>query len=571
MSFMKNSNWKYLLFFAYIFSVVNLNGQNINELIKGNISYISSQNVYAQFVNTTDIQLGDTLFLLTNDKFQPVLIVKNLSSISCVCNLIPGSILAVSNQVYAKKRTGEKPVEVVIQKSKEAISVNDQVVKSALKKEITNEIKPSFDGRISISSYLNNTSDTTVNTNTRFNLSLNAIHIANSNFSAECYVVLTHKSGFIPQLGPDTLTTINYQLVPTNDLKIYNLDLKYNISKTASVLFGRNINPNLANIGAVDGLQFENNGKNISYGAFVGSRPDTYTYNINPYLFQFGAFVSHHSTSDKGYMQTSLAAINQMNNFQTDRRFLYFQHSNSILKNLDLFCSVEIDLYGAKNQTDSASTPNVLGKDSTVYWTTRTPINIINLTSAYLSLNYRPLNNLSLSLSYDARKNVYYYETYKNYIDSVLDKETRQGLRFHAYYRPFNFLGIGGNAGYRFATATSKSSSNEYVYLNIPRIPLIEASMTIDATLLNTGYLSGIIFGGSLSRDFVNGKINTELSFRHVNYSLKTTTKELENIADLSLSWRIGKKLLLSTDFEGSLDTYNKLQWRSFINISQRF
>ena len=571
MSFMKNSNWKYLLFFAYIFSVVNLNGQNINELIKGNISYISSQNVYAQFVNTTEIQIGDTLFLSSNEKLQPALIVKNLSSISCVCNLLPGIILAVSNQIYAKKRTVEKPIEVEIQKSKEAISVNDQVVKNALKKEKTNEIKPAIDGRISISSYLNNTSDTTVNTTTRFNLSLNATHIANSNFSAECYVSLTHKTGYIPQLGPDTLTTRNYQLAPTNDLKIYNLAVKYDINKTANVILGRKINSNLANIGAVDGLQFENNGKKISYGAFVGSRPDTYNYNINPYLFQFGAYISHHLSTDKGYMQTSFAAINQMNNFQTDRRFLYFQHNNSLLKNLDLFCSFEIDLYGAKNQTDSAKVKNISGNDSTVFWNMRTPINIIDLTSAYVSLYYRPWSNLSLSLSYDARKNIYYYETYKNYIDSVLDKETRQGLRFHAYYRPFNFLGIGGNAGYRFATATSKSSSNEYVYLNVPRIPLVEASMTIDATLLNTGYLSGIIYGGSLSRDFVNGKINTELSFRHVDYTLKTTTKELENIADLSLSWRIGKKLLLSTDFEGSLDTYNKLQWRSFINISQRF
>ena len=571
MNFRRNRHWKYLLLIVLIFSAINLKGQNLNELIKGNVSYISSQNVYAQFVSTSDIQAGDTLFLSIKDSLQPVLIVKNLSSISCVCYLIPGSIVAVSNQVYAKKRIEEKPVDVVIQKSKEAIAVNDQLVKNPVKKDKTGESKPSFDGRVSISSYINNTSDTTINTTTRFNLSLNAIHIANSKFSAECYLSLTNKNGFIPQLGPDTLTTINYRLAPTNDLKIYNLAVKYDISKTANVILGRKINSSLANIGAVDGLQFENNGKNISYGAFVGSRPDTYNYNINPYLFQFGAYISHHLTKEKGYMQTSFAAINQTNNFQTDRRFLYFQHNNSLLKHLDLFCSFEVDLYGANNQKDSAKVKDISGNDSTVFWNNRTPKNIIDLTSAYVSLNYRPWNNLSLSLSYDARKNIYYYETYKNYIDSVLDKETRQGLRFHAYYRPFNFLSIGGNAGYRFATATSKSSSNEYAYITIPDLPLINASMTIDATLLNTGYLSGLIYGGSLSRDFVNGKLYTELSFRHVNYTLKTTTNELENIGGLSMSWRITKKLLLSADFEGSLDTYNKLQWRSFINISQRF
>lgn len=570
-SYMRNDKLKYLLIIGFIFLGVSLFGQNSNELIKGNISYISTQNVYAQFVNTSNIQIGDTLFILKDDKLLPVLIVANISSISCVGNLIPGNILAISNQVFAKKRPQVLPIEVEAQQSKEAIAVNDQAVKKTFRKADSEKAHASFDGRVSLSSYINNTSDTTINTTTRLNLSFDARHISNSRFSAECYVSLTNKNGFIPRLGSDTLTKINYRLAPTNDLKIYNLAIKYDVSETAHVILGRKINSNLANIGAVDGLQVENIGKKFSYGALVGSRPDTYTYNINPNLLQLGAFVGYHYTKGKGYMHTSLAVFNQMNNSQTDRRFLYIQHNNSLLKNLDLFCSFEVDLYGANNQKDSASVKDIAGNDSTVFWNNRTPKNIIDLTSAYVSLNYRPWKNLSLSLSYDARKNIYYYETYKNYIDSLLDKETRQGLRFHVYYRPFNFLSIGGNAGYRFATATSIASSNTYAYITIPNLPLIEASITIDATLLNTGYLRGVIYGGSLSRDFVNGKLYTELSLRHVNYTLKTTTKELENIGDLSLSWRITNKLLLSADFEGSLNTYNKLQWRSFINISQRF
>ncbi len=571
MSFINNKNRKYILILTCFFSIIQLYAQDPNDLIVGNISYISSQNIYVQFVNTSDIQEGDTLFLSSNNKLLPALIVKSLSSISCVCNQITKNNLAISNQVFAKKRAVSKPLEVEIQKSKEAISVNDQVVKNSIKQGKKKDSDSSFDGRVSVSSYINNTSDSTINYTTRFNLSLNAAHIANSKLSAECYVSLTNKNGFIPQLGPDTLTTINYKLAPTNDLKIFNLALKYDFTKTASVTLGRKINSNMANIGAVDGLQIENNGKNISFGAFAGSRPDTYTYSFNPYLFQFGGYISHHISKEHGYMQTSLAAINQMNNFLTDRRFLYFQHSNSLLKNLDLFCSFEVDLYGANIQKDSATVKNTFGNDSTVFWNNKTPANIIDLTSAYVSLNYRPWKNVSLSMSYDARKNIYYYETYKNYIDSILDKETRQGLRFHAYYRPFKFLSIGGNAGYRFATATTASSSNEYAYITIPQVPLINASLTIDATMLNTGYLTGLIYGGSLSRDFANGKLYTELSFRHVDYTLKTTTKELENIGDLSFSWRLTKKLLLSADFEGSMDTYNKLQWRSFINLSQRF
>ena len=173
-------------------------------------------------------------------------------------------------------------------------------------------------------------------------------------------------------------------------------------------------------------------------------------------------------------------------------------------------------------------------------------------------------------MSYDARKNIYYYETYKNYIDSVMDKETRQGLRFQAMYRPFNFLIWGGNAGVRFASANSNASSNAYTYLTVSQLPF-ETTLTVDVTALKTSYLSGMVYGASLSKDLLDGNLFTQLTYRNVNYNSISNTAIPQNIAEISLSWHISKNLLLWFDYEATFNPDNNYQGRAFINLSQRF
>lgn len=524
-------------------------GQTTNDASKGIITYISAQNIYVQFVNTDGISIGDTLFSMKNDNYQSALIVKEMSTISCLCVTSKDYIPAVRNQVFAKLSV-IVPAEVLIQNSKEAVSVNDQVIVASKANTVNNKIKSSVDGRVSLSTYLNNTSDTTVNSIYRLNLSLDARHIANSRFSAECYLSLTKKNTYTPYTSPtDSVKLINYQMDQALDLKIYNLAVKYEIKDSLFVILGRKINPNLANIGAVDGIQFEQIGKSISYGAVIGSRPDNYSYSYNPYLLQYGAYLGYQTKKNTQISQTSVAFFNQMNNMITDRSFLYVQHSNSLLQNVNLFGSAEIDLYGIQNNK---------------------PTTTFNFTSIYGMLQWQAVNNLSMSISYDARKNLYYYETYKNYIDSVLDKETRSGLRFQLNYRPFKFLSWGGNAGCRFATATSNTSYNGYSYLTFTQLPL-DFIFRFDVTAIKANYLSGMIYGGSLSRDFFDGKLYTELSYRYVDYSSITTAKIPESIAEINLSWQFSKKLILSANFEAAFNPDNNLQGRAFINLSQRF
>jgi len=544
---------KYLFLISFIITGISLYGQNTDGYIKGKINYISSQNVYVQFVNTDGIKAGDTLFSVKNEIYQPVLIVKIKSSISCIGTIVGSYKPAVSNQVYARKREEPDALEIAAQKSKQGIALNDQAIKRSKGEMLSTSNGSSFSGRVSISGFLNNTSDTTINSTYRFNLSLNAHHIFKSNFSTEVDLSLTNRNTYRTFVNlstvQDTMKMVNFRQT-FNDVKIYNLSLKYDFSNSASVLFGRKINMNLANIGAIDGLQFENNGKYISFGAVVGSRPDLYTYAIDPKMFQFGAFISHHIADKSARMQTSVAVFNQTNNMVTDRRFAYIQHTNSLLKNVDFFGSAEVDLYGLKNNQ---------------------PVTTFNLTSTYLSLRWRAFQNLSMAVMYDARKNIYYYETYKNYVDSLLDKETRQGFRFQLNYQPFDHLSWGGNAGYRLATATSNKSMNGYTYLTFSEIPFIDASITVNATVLKTNYVTGMIYGAALSRDFFDGKFFAELSYQNVNYTFTTTTQLLEKSADINLSWRMTRKLFFTVDFQAMKDTNSNLQGALFFNVTQRF
>ena len=522
---------KRFLIFIFLGLGISTLAQPEYKELTGSITFISPENYYVSFVNTNGISIGDTLFILNNEKHEPVLTVREFSSTSCICNPIGYNKPNLSTNVVARIKN-EIPVEVSAKKSNEPISVNDLTIENKNTKETPWLNKAKFDGRLSVSNYSNFSSDamsiTTPNYRMRYNLTFNASHIGNSGLSLENYMSYTH--------------TINNSLEKFNDLKVYNLALKYEFDKTASITLGRKINVNTANIGAVDGLQFEKSFKTISVGALVGYRPNDSTYGFDSKLLQYGAFVAHNYQKDIKYSRTSVAFFNQMNDFKTDRRYIYIQHSNSLLKNVDFFGSSEIDLYSVENNI---------------------PKNTFNLTSLYLSLSYRPVNNLSLSITFDQRRNVYYYQTYKSRIDSLLEKEMRQGLRFRFNYRPFVYFAWGGSAGYRLQTPTSQASANAVSYLTYSKIPLIDASITVTATALKTANVSGIIYGGSLSKDFFDGNFSAEIEYR----------KDLiftQDIADISVFWRINKSFMLSADFETTFDNGDAFG-RFFVNLTKRF
>jgi hypothetical protein len=475
----------------------------------------------------------------------PGIVVKNLSSTSIVGSPLGERILEKGIPVKALIRAVTPAIDktvIPIPEESEIISMEEEILPEEPAPTRRKETTPSrIKGRLTMASYMYASDHPESDRQRmRYTLSLNANQIANSRFSMESYMSFRHTWDHWQEVKDDFFRAF----------KIYNLAVQYEAPSGTRVWLGRKINPNTSNIGAIDGLQADHSWKNFTLGAFAGSRPDHTNYNFNSNFLQFGAYAGHRIDVINGMMMTSLAFAEQRNHAMTDRRFGYFQHINSAIRHLHVFTSFEFDLYTVEEGQ---------------------PKSTFNISSVYFSVRYKASKRLSLFGSYDARKNIIYYETYKNFIDQLLEDETRQGLRFNFHYRPLNKISIGSSAGYRFQKGQPEPSTNLHSYITISSIPGIRASATVSTVWIRSPYLEGFIYGARVGRDLVKGKIFSELELRNVSYRYAYTEDPLrQTIAGARFSWRLTKKLSLTLNYEGEIQMH-KINNRLYSYITQRF
>jgi len=528
--------------FLFLMGITFQIGAQETKLLDGAVSYISGQSIYVKFASTEGIENGDTLFMLRNEDLLPVLLVEHLSSISCLCKPIGDNTFKVSDKIIGKQKGFKKEDLAKIQPEDQIEQdVNEQVLISSETETGKPKINQSVAGRISLSSYSNFSNSMSDDVHRfRYTFSMKAMNISDSKLSAETYISFSHKLNQWDLVQEDL----------SNALKIYSLALKYDFNETTTLWAGRKINPKIANVGAVDGLQFQKQFNNFFVGAVVGSRPDFQNYGYNIDLLEYGAYVGQSNKVENGFVQTSLAFFEQRNTSNIDRRFTYFQHSNSFIKNVNIFSSFELDLYKLENGQ---------------------PTNTVSLTSLYFSIRYRISRRLSLFGSYDTRKNVIYYETFKNYSDEVLQLASRQGLRFRINYRPINYLNIGINAGTRFRKEDPRPTNTLNSNITYTKVPLINASLSLSSNLMKTSYLDGQIYGVRLSKDIVPGKIYSQFHYRLVNFNYVNSASTLkQNIGEINFSYQFNKKLYLSVNFESTFqekENYNRI----YLNLRRKF
>jgi len=519
-------------------------------LKKGKVSYISSQNVYVKFESTEGINIGDTLFLNRKGQMIPSLVVDNKSSISCVCTPISSVEISISDEIFTQKVEIEKiQVEklLLLQENRatpethQPHEIEDPDPPIQMAKELPKPIfKQRINGRVSIASY-NIISGSRTNHRMRYTFAMRGDNLGNSRLSMDSYITFRHTLNEWEEVK----NNIN------NALKVYSLALKYDFNKTTSLTLGRKINPKISSMGSIDGLQFEKGFGNFLFGVLLGSRPDYFDYSLNLNLFQYGAYFTHESNTNNKFLHSTIAFIEQRNNSKIDRRFIYFQHTNSIFKNLNLFSSVEISLYENINEE---------------------PKNVLDLTNLYVSLRYRFSKKLNFSASYDNRKNIHYFETFKTFIDSLIEKESRQGVRLSANYRLFKNITWGINTGWRFQKSEKNLSKNLNSYLTFSRVPLLNIRTTITANFLKTNYLESRIFGIRISKEIVSNKLDGNINFRMVDYKyLNYESATHQNVMGINLSMRIIKKLTLYVNYEGTFDSQNIVYNRFYTKIIQRF
>ena len=509
--------------------------------LQGEVTYITSQHVYVRFSSTSGLNDGDTLYIKQDQGEVPALVILSHSSTSCVCEPLTDREFILQEQVFGRQKNFISDEPVVEDR---ALPDENMVTLPAEETEVSeakDSRKQEIYGRFTLASYSflkNPESDS--RQHLRYAFSLAAKNIAGSGLSFENYMTFSHTLNQWDEIRENVF----------NGLKIYRLSASYAFNESINLTAGRRINPKLSSVGAIDGVQLEMNLGSLSAGIFTGFRPDYQDYSFNTGLFQYGAYLAHDFKGASGKMQNTLAYIEQMNQGLTDRRFIYFQHSNTLVRDLWVFGSVEADLF-----------ENVEGKGKTVF----------NLYNTYANIRYRVIPSLTLSLSYSARNNLIYYVAYKDFLDRLLDQGILQGWRFRVNYRPIPYLYLGAHAAYRYRKEDPYPSKNANLYATYAQIPRIGASVSVTVTWMQSPYLDGMIYGLGIGRELLQGKLRADLKYNYVDQSLRNTEINVgQHVGEAGLTWNLYRKLSLSLYFEG---IYDNTLWsnRIFMSLSQRF
>lgn len=502
-----------------VLSATFLFGQGEAKLLEGKVTFTTSRNVYVRFDNTAYIAVGDTLQWSVNGVLAPCLTITQKSSTSCVCTILNNCAIAIDDPIFFEY------VSVPKASPREEFTANDTPPppKNPVVTRTPNssgELGPREEirGRISAASYSNLSENGDARHRMMYRLSVNANNISDSKFSLETY--LNYRQNII-----SSSELIAQQ--PSRFFRVYNLAVSYAVDSTMTVVLGRRINNKISSLGAIDGLQVEKwLGRNF-LGGIAGYRPDMFEYGFNSNLFQYGAYVGRTVSNQAIYAQSTLGVLEQRNAGQIDRRYVYFQHSSSFGRKLNLFGSMEVDIYDRINEVVS---------------------NTARLTNLYISARYRFSRKVNVAVAYDTRKRILFYETLRTEIERLIaNDESRQGLRFRVNVRPLKYLSVGASIGRRFQSSRQNKSDNINGFASLSRVPHLGGRLTLSFNRNTSNYLRSQIYALRHSRSFFQRKLNADFYYRLVNYHFfDDRLRTNAHYAGTGLTYRINRQLMFS-------------------------
>ena len=520
-----------ILFFSL---ALNALAQDTTTSVEGTVTFVTSNNVYVRFDSTEYLKIGDVLSFNGN----ACLKVSSLSSSSAVCSTLNDCSVRKDDTIVAKvlKKDSNTATEPTITTSTEIEEPKTSLAVTPTYSEKASLYKETIRGRVSVASY-NQSSNLRENRNRlqgRFSLTAN--HIGDSKFSIDSY--LAYRSILSPPEG---------YLARTSIFNVYNLNVRYDVLPDLSITAGRKINPKASSLGANDGLMVEKYFGNFYAGIIGGFRPDLFDYGFNGDLLQYGGYFGIETDTKEFYSQTTLGAMEQTNNGTTDRRFIYFQHNSTIATNLNLFSSMELDIFGG----EAAGS---------------------RLTNLYLSARYRFSKSVNAMLSYDSRKQIIYYETFQTQLEQFLDDDlARQGIRLRLNVRPTKIVWVGASYSSRFQSDSQNESNNIYGYATLTKIPAVGGRLNVSYNTNSSRYLNSNIASVRYSRDIVKGTLYGDVYVRNATYDYENRDETFtQNYFGGGVNWSISRTWQFSVNGELSkLDEENNM--RFYTRLTKRF
>ena len=499
-----------------LFLISSLQLVEAQSSLEGLVSFITSDNVYVRFQSTDAIKISDTLYF---NEVACLEVIKK-SSTSCICQNIGECPVQKDDVVTLKEIKINEIEEAITTLDTSSIPLSSEVAENNPDQQLVEEpnqtlYKQKINVRSSVATY---SSFSPFENNDRHRLvgrmSMNIDNISNSKLS------LNSNFNYRRNLQPNAEAPS-----PTDRLfRVYNLALSYEVDSTIQLSVGRKINRNLSSIGAIDGIQVEKQFSNFITGAVIGFRPDFFDYGFNLNLFEYGTFIGHQLSSQSIYSRTTLGFLEQRNAWNIDRRYMHFQSIQTINRNLHLFGSMEVDLY-SRLDNETSFQPR--------------------LTNLYLSTRYHFNRRLSLTLSYDNRKRIIFYETFRTQVEDLLNDDiARQGLRLRVSLRPINGVFAGVSLAKRFQSDSENKSDNLNAFVTLNRFLIKGGTLSFRFNRNLSNYLKSNIYSTTFSFYSFKNKLNTQLYYRNVQYDYFTSeSKSTQNYYGANFYLRITRSL----------------------------
>ncbi len=484
----------------------------------GKVSYTTSSRVYIRFEDTSSILAGDTLFINKDSTQVPAIVVEQKSSLSCVGKPIARISLSKGDLVQFQGRI------ITMEKSNEIVS-------KPLKKE--NE---KIRGSVSIATYTSASSAEDFSSRNMARVKFRADQIEESNFSFDSYLIYRQNL--------EASETGLYQ--GPGLFNIYKFAIRHEKANSHRISLGREVNRRVASLGMVDGINLEKTIGGVHMGGIAGFRPNHQNNKFDSNLFQYGAYLGTSYSGKKSGFETTIGVLEQKNSGAIDRRYVYAQGLANLGHGVNFFSSAELDLYNLNSEGNQSGS---------------------RLTNLHVSANLRLQKRVRLSLSYDTRRNIIFYETFQTHLEQLIaDDQMRQGIRARVNLKVMKGVNVGFAYGKRYQNNLQNASDNYNAFATIRNAPIIGGTLSGNLNFNQSSYLNSLATTFRHNRYYFRNKINISTYLRSVLYSYnpERDTTIIQQFMGASANYRFGQNMTIRGLVELSL---RKAEYKSRINI----
>ncbi len=434
----------------------------------GQVKYISLDIYYVNLGKKQGVNEGDTLSVIRNRNLVGKLRVIKVANYSCACKLITRkNKIKLGDQVVALKSGLLNNSEILSPQKRRKYGPYFQ----------NNKLKGSIDFQ---TLWFNDMSNTDIDYSQQALVSKIEIErLLNTplRLSMRWRTRRHHRE-----------TTFNNRIA-TDEWRhhIYELGLIYEPENSpVEFAMGRFLDHRVRGIGFVDGALFSVKlNPRWRIGLVGGTEPGLKNLDFRTDEQKFGVFINH----ERGDYQTqkissTLAFSGRYHSGEVSREFFYLQNNYWRGGKFSIYQSVEIDINrGWKRRLQNAS---------------------LQISNFFLSLHYTPYDNITVNLSYDARKNIRFYEN-RSIPDSLFDETIRQGIHTGFTIRLPRQVRFSGNFGVRLRKGHLKntiSASGALYVRNLLKHVSMSTRLSYFSSMFTTGYRPSLDIRIPLQREF---------------------------------------------------------------------